>query len=152
MKRFIATGIVLISLISGCAITSQEPTAFRTSNNLVFELSESRFDTIDVQPFETQLWLDSTMVGSVMTMETSPDFATAVDEVQQGFIEAQKSSGKVIPLDLDDRAYGFAVILNGYTTAFIATLEHPSSWITISTQDDVFAEVLSSLAVRPIAP
>lgn len=147
MKRFIATGIVLISLISGCAVTSQEPTAFRTSNNLVFELSESRFDTIDVQPFETQLWLDSTMVGSLTTMETSPDFDTAVDEVRQGFNEAQRSSGKVVQLDLGNSVYGFSVAVNGYTTAFIATSKHPTSWITISTQDDIFKEVLSSLSV-----
>lgn len=144
MKRFIATGIVLIS---GCAVTSQQPTAFRTSNNLVFELSESRFDTIDVQPFETQLWLDSTMVGSLTTMETSPDFDTAVDEVRQGFNEAQGSSGKVVQLDLGNSAYGFSVAVNGYTTAFIATSKHPTSWITISTQDDIFEEVLSSLSV-----
>lgn len=112
MRKFIILRIVLASLISGCAVTDQAPIEFRTSNNLTFELSKSRFDTIDMQPFETQLWLDSALVGSLMTMETSTDFETAVDEVRQGSNEA----------------------------------EHPSSWITISTQDDVFGEVLSSLS------
>jgi len=71
----------------------------------------------------------------------------AVDEVRQGFNEAQRSSGKVVPLDLGNSAYGFSVAVNGYTTAFIATSKHPTSWITISTQDDIFEEVLSSLSV-----
>jgi hypothetical protein len=80
-------------------------------------------------------------------METSPDFETAVDEVRQGSNETQQYSGKVKKLDLGGSAYGFSVTVKGYTTAFIATSEHPSSWITISTQDDVFGEVLSSLSV-----
>lgn len=147
MKKTIAFGFVLVSLLSGCAATGQTPIEFHTSNHLTFELGNGRFDTIDVQPFETQLWLGSAMVGSLMTMETSPDFDTAVDEVRQGFNEAQRSSGKVVQLDLGNRAYGFSVAVNGYTTAFIATSKHPTSWITISTQDDIFEEVLSSLSV-----
>jgi len=102
----------LASLVSGCAVTDQASIEFRTSNDLTFELSKSRFDAIEVQPFETQQY-----------------------------------SGKVKKLDLGGSAYGFSVTVKGYTTAFIATSEHPSSWITISTQDDVFGEVLSSLSV-----
>lgn len=147
MRRFIILRIVLASLVSGCAVTDQASIEFRTSNDLTFELSKSRFDAIEVQPFETQLWLDSAIVGSLRTMETSQDFETAVDEVRQGSNETQQYSGKVKKLDLGGSAYGFSVTVKGYTTAFIATSEHPSSWITISTQDDVFGEVLSSLSV-----
>ncbi|PSF13734.1 hypothetical protein [Marinobacter shengliensis] len=147
MKRTIAIGFVLVSMLSGCAATGQTPIQFRTSNDLTFELSNSQFDTVDVQPFETQIWLDSAMIGSLMTMETNPDFDTAVDEVRQGFDEAEKSSGKIVQLDLGDSAYGFSVTVNGYTTAFIATSKHPTSWITISIKEDVFDDVLSSMSV-----
>ena len=87
-------------------------------------------------------------MGSVATMETNADFSTAVEEVRQGFREARKSSGDVTELDLGEGVYGFSATVNGYTTAFIATSSHPSSWITISTDDDVFYEVLSTLTVH----
>lgn len=148
MKAFIACGIFLVSLISGCASLNQESIEFHTSNNIKFELSSGRFNSVNVQPFETQLWLDTELVGSILTMETNPDFSTAVEEVRQGFREAQKSSGKVTELDLGEGIFGFSVTVNGYTTAFIATSQHPSSWITISTTDNVSDEVLSTLKVH----
>lgn len=145
MKAFIACGIFLVSLISGCASLNHESIEFHTSNNIKFELTSGRFDSVNVQPFETQLWLDTELVGSILTMETNPDFSTAVEEVRQGFREAQKSSGNVAELDLGKGVFGFSVTVNGYTTAFIATSQHPSSWITISTTDNVSDEVLSTL-------
>ena len=80
-------------------------------------------------------------------METNADFSTALEEVRQGYKEAQKSSGDVTELDLGEGVYGFSATINGYTTAFIAT-SNPSSWVTISTADDVFYQVLSTLAVH----
>lgn len=148
MKAVMACGIFLISLISGCASLDQHPIEFRTPNDLAFELNRGRFDTVDIQPFETQLWRDSELVGSVMSMETSAEFSTAAEEVREGFREAQKSSGDVSELDLGEGVYGFSVSVNGYKTAFIATSKHPSIWITISTSDNVFDEVLSTLTVH----
>ncbi|WP_341581092.1 hypothetical protein [Marinobacter metalliresistant] len=148
MKAFIACGIFWVSLISGCASLNQESIEFHTSNNIKFELSSGRFDSVNVQPFETQLWLDTELVGSILTMETNPDFSTAVEEVRQGFREAQKSSGNVTELDLGEGIFGFSVAVNRYTTAFIATSQHPSSWIIISTTDSVSDEVLSTLKVH----
>ena len=87
-------------------------------------------------------------MGAVATMETNAEFSTAVEEVRQGFREAQKSSGDVTELDLGEGVYGFSATVNGYTTAFIATSNQPSSWVTISTDDDVFYEVLSTLTVH----
>ena len=69
MQKTIALGFVLVSLLSGCATTGQTPIEFHTSNHLTFELGSGRFNTIDVQPFETQLWLGSAMVGSLMTKD-----------------------------------------------------------------------------------
>jgi len=148
MKALIACGIFLISLISGCASINQQAIEFRTSNGIAFEFNSRQFDTVDIQPSETQIWRGSELVGSVVTMETNADFSTAVEEVRQGFREAQKSSGDVTKLELGEGIYGFSATVNGYTTAFIATSNHPSSWVTISADDDVFYEVLSTLTVR----
>lgn len=145
MKAFMACGIFLINQISGCASFDQQPIEFRTSNDIAFKLSRGQFDTVDIQPFETQLWRDSELVGSVMSMETSAEFSTAAEEVREGFREAQKSSGDVAELDLGKGVYGFSASVNGYTTAFIATSKHPSTWVSISTADNVFDEVLATL-------
>lgn len=147
-KALIACGIFWISLISGCASLYEQATEFRTSNGIAFEFNSRHFDTVDIQPPETQIWRGSDLVGSVATMETNADFSTALEEVRQGYKEAQKSSGDVTELDLCEGVYGFSATVNGYTTAFIATSSHPSSWITISTDDDVFYEVLSTLTVH----
>ncbi|PPI85119.1 hypothetical protein KEHDKFFH_05000 [Marinobacter maroccanus] len=138
----------MASLISGCAVTDQASIEFRTSNNLAFEINQDRFDTVDIQPSETKIWRGSELVGSVATMETNADFSTAVEEVRHGFREAKKSFGDVIKLKLGEGVYGFSATVNDYTTAFIATSNHPSSWVTISADDDVFYEVLSTLTVR----
>lgn len=147
IRTFIILGIFLAILISGCAVTDQPPVEFRSSNNLAFEINQDGFDAVDIQPSETKIWRGSELVASVATMETNADFSTAVEEVRQGFREAQKSSGNVTELNLGEGVYGFSATVNGYTTAFIATSNHPSSWVTISTTDDVFGEVLSTLAV-----
>ena len=148
MRRSIILRIVLASLISGCASLNQQAIEFRISNGIAFEFNSGQFDTVDIQPSETQIWRGSELVGSVATMETNADFSTAVEEVRQGFREARKSSGDVTELDLGEGVYGFSATINGYTTAFIATSNHPSSWVTISTADDVFYQVLSTLAVH----
>lgn len=148
MKALIACGIFLISLISGCASINQQAIEFRTSNGIAFEFNSRQFDTVDIQPSETQIWRGSELVGSVATMETNADFSTAVEEVRQGFGEAQKSSGDVTELDLGEGVYGFSATVNGYTTAFIATSKHRSTWITISADENIFDNVLSTLRVN----
>ncbi|KMQ73033.1 hypothetical protein [Marinobacter subterrani] len=148
MKALMACGIFLISLISGCAALYQQPTEFRTSNGIIFKLNSRQFDTVDIQPLETQLWRESKLVGSVITVETNPEFSTAMGEVRQGYREAQKSSGVVRELDLGEGVYGFSATINSYTTAFIATSTHPSAWITISTDENIFDDVLSTLTVN----
>ncbi|EMP54424.1 hypothetical protein MSNKSG1_15741 [Marinobacter santoriniensis NKSG1] len=148
MKVLIACAMFSFSLFSGCASLNQESIQFHTSNNAIFELRSGKFDSVRVQPFETQLWLDANLVGSITTMKTNSDFSTAVEEVRQGFREAQKSSGKVTELDLGEGNFGFSVTVNGYTTAFIATSQEPLSWATISMTDSVSDDVLSNLRVH----
>lgn len=143
----IIRGIFLVSLVSGCASLDQQPIEFRTSSDIVFKLNSKQYDTVDIQHFETQLWRDSVLVVSVMSMETNAAFSTAVEEVGQGFKEAQKSFADVTELNVGKGIYGFSASVDGYTTAFIATSNHPSSWVAISTTDDVFDEVLPTLAV-----
>ena len=147
-KALIACGIFWISLISGCASLYQQATEFRTSNGIAFEFNSRHFDTVDIQPSETQIWRGSDLVGSVATMETNADFSTALEEVRQGYKEAQKSSGDVTELDLCEGVYGFSATVNGYTTAFIATSKHRSTWITISADENIFDNVLSTLRVN----
>lgn len=148
MKALIACGIFLISLISGCASLNQQAIEFRTYNGIAFEFNSRQFDTVDIQPSETQIWRGSELVGSVATMETNADFSSAVEEVRQGFREAQKSSDDLTELDLGEGVYGFSATVNGYTTAFIATSKHPSTWITISADANIFENVLSTLTVN----
>ena len=143
-----ACRIFWITLLAGCTSLNQQSFEFHTANNIAFELGSGQFDTVDIQPFETQLWRDSELVASVATIETNANFPTAVEEVRQGFIEAQKSSGHLAKLDLGEGVYGFSATVNGYTTAFIATSKHPSTWITISTDKNIFGDVLSTLTVK----
>lgn len=96
----IIRGIFLVSLVSGCASLDQQPIEFRTSSDIVFKLNSRQYDAVDIQHFETQLWRDSVLVVSVMSMETNAAFSTAVEEVRQGFKEAQKSFGDVIELNV----------------------------------------------------
>ncbi|SFR49277.1 hypothetical protein SAMN04488073_2259 [Marinobacter gudaonensis] len=144
MKSSVVCGLFFICLISGCA-SFKQPTKFRTSNDIVFKLDSSEFDTVDIQPSEIQLWRDSKLVGSVMTMDTNPEFSTAVEELMEGYQQAQNSAGDIRKLVLNKGVYGFSATINGYTTAFIATSRQPSQWITISADEDIFDQVLSTL-------
>lgn len=148
MTRFVVSLILIVVIISGCASFSSHPVEFRAAPNTSFTLNSDRFDAIEIQPSEIQLWEGSDLVGTIMTVETNPQSKTAINEVKQGFVEAQKGPGAPSELQLPESAYGFASTFRGYTTAFIAVAEYNESWITISVKDDLFDEVLSSIAIR----
>lgn len=148
MARLVVSLILIVVFISGCASFSSHSVEFRAAPNTSFTLNSDRFDAIEIQPSEMQLWEGSDLVGTIMTVETNPQSKTAIGEVKQGFVEAQKGPGAPIELQLPDGAYGFASTFRGYTTAFIAVANNNESWITISVKEDLFDEVLSSIAIR----
>lgn len=148
MAAFSASLIIIASLISGCASPSSHAIEFRTASNVSFTVNSSQFDTVDIQSPEIQLWRGSDVVGSVVTIQTNPDYQSAIKEVEEGFIEAQRGPGETNKLALPDGAYGFSASFGGHTTAFIAVHNQPESWITISTRDTLFEEVLSSIVIE----
>nr|WP_297401115.1 hypothetical protein [uncultured Marinobacter sp.] len=148
MARFFTCLLIGSGILPGCAFTPSQTIDFRTTNNARFESSSDQFGAVDIRPFETRLWRANTLVGSITTLETDPDFSTAIGEVKQGFHEATKGPGKPELLELPDNAFGFSVSCDGYTTAFIATRDRPESWFTISVLDETFDEVISSLTAR----
>lgn len=148
MTRFVVSFILMVVFISGCASFSSHPVEFRAAPNTSFTLNSDRFDAIEIQPSEIQLWEGSDLVGTIITVETNPQSKTAINEVKQGFVEAQKGPGTPGELQLPEGAYGFASTFRGYTTAFIAVADYNESWITISVKDDIFDAVLSSITIR----
>lgn len=148
MIRLAIALILIMSFLNGCAsITSSQPIEFRTTSSASFTISTAQFNAVEIQPSEIQLWQDSELFGSIMTIQTSPDYHSGMEEVKAGYLEAQKGPGQVIELDLPEGAYGFSTSFGGHTTAFIALQDQPESWITISARDAVFGEVLSSMSI-----
>jgi len=139
---------LILAFISGCASFNSQSIEFRTTANVSFKISSSQFDTVEFQPSELQLWKNSDLVGSITTIETNPQFESAIKEVKQGFVEALKGSGTPCELALPEGAYGFASSFRGYTTAFIASADNTESWITIGVRNDVFEEVISSMVLQ----
>lgn len=148
MTRVIASLILIVVIISGCASFGSRPVEFRATPSTSFALNSDKFDAIEIQSSEILLWEGSDLVGSITTVETNPQSETAINEVKQGFVEAQKGSGAPSELQLPEGAYGFASTFRGYTTAFIAVAEYNESWVTISVKDDVFDDVLSSITIK----
>ncbi|HCW92040.1 MAG TPA: hypothetical protein DHU56_18635 [Marinobacter sp.] len=148
MTRFFVILILMASFLSGCASTNSHPIEFHTTTNASFTINSDQFDTIDIQSSEIQLWQGSDLVGSIMTIQTNPDYQSAIKEVEEGFIEAQRGPGEPHELALPDGAYGFSVSFGGHTTAFIAVHNQPESWLTISTRDALFEEILSSIVIE----
>ena len=100
MARLVVSLILIVVFISGCASFSSHPVEFRAAPNTSFTLNSDRFDAIEVQPSEMQLWEGSDLVGTIMTVETNPQSKTAIGEVKQGFVEAQKGPGAPTELQL----------------------------------------------------
>lgn len=148
MTRLVVSLILIVSLISGCTSLDSRPIGFRAAPNTSFTISSDQFDTVEIQSSEIHLWKDSDLVGSITTIEKNPNYQSAIEEVKQGFIEAQRGPGKTSLLALPDGAYGFSTSFSGYTTAFIAIHDQPESWITISTRDSLFKGVLSSITIK----
>lgn len=148
MTRFVVSLILITVLISGCASFKSNPVEFRATPHITFTLNGDKFDAIEIQSSEIQLWEDSDLVGTISTIETNPQSNTAINEVKQGFTEAQKGPGTPRELQLPEGAYGFASTFRGYTTAFISVANNNESWITISVKEDLFDEVLSSITIR----
>lgn len=147
MTAFSASLIIIAGLITGCASPSDHSVEFRTTSSASFTISSAQFNAVEIQPSEIQLWQDSDLFGSIMTIQTSPDYHSGIEEVKAGYLEAQKGPGQVIELDLPEGAYGFSTSFGGHTTAFIALQDQPESWVTISARDTAFGEVLSSMSI-----
>lgn len=147
MAAFSASLIIIAGLMTGCASPRGHSVEFRTTSSASFTISSAQFNAVEIQPSEIQLWQDSSLFGSIMTIQTSPDYHSGIEEVKAGYLEAQNGPGQVVELDLPEGAYGFSASFGGDTTAFIALEDQPESWITISTRDAVFGEVLSSMSI-----
>lgn len=148
MTKIFTLLTLILAFISGCASFNSQSIEFRSTANVSFEISSSQFDTVELHPSKLQLWKNSDLVGSVTTIETNPQFESAIKEVKQGFVEALKGPGTPSELALPEGTYGFASSFRGYTTAFIARADNAGSWITISLKDDAFDEVFSSMALK----
>ncbi len=148
MTRLLVAAALATCLLSGCASIHSQPIAFRTAPNTSFTINSDQFNTVDIQSSEIQLWQGSNLVGSIMTIQTNPAYQSAIEEVKEGFLEARRGPGEVSELALPEGAYGFSTSFDGHTTAFIAVHNQLESWITISTRNALFEEVLSSIAVE----
>lgn len=148
MKTFVMLICLMTGFISGCASLNNQTVEFRATSSTSFGISSDQFNTVELQPSEILLWKGADLIGSITTVKTNPKSETAINEVKQGFVEAQKGPGAPRELTLPEGAYGFASSFRGFTTAFIAVVGDSEFWITISVKDDVFDQVLSSITVR----
>lgn len=144
-KVFLTLALVLAVATSGCSSFGSQPIEFQTTASASFKLNPNTFDSIELHPSDISLWRDGNIVGSITTMPTAPDFESAIDELKQGLLEAQKGPGVPQLLDLPNNAYGFSSTHNGFTTAFIASSASPETWVTISAQAELFDQMLATI-------
>lgn len=130
-------------LLAGC--THQSPVMFKPLSGLSYT-TDMPFTSVEFIDTEILLYQDKTLVGSIQRVSVAEPGQTAIEALQQGFVEAQKGSSKPRLLDAAPDIYAYVVETPNFNTVFVATQQEPTRWAVISVKKEYFSPIAASLA------